>query len=150
MRELRTDKLTKLTAFRGTVTRTSDVRPELQYGAFKCLDCNTIVHGVEQQFKFSPPPCCTNNTCNNRCAGMPSCGRFHASKRKGTAGSWHVCFTCTLGYSTYILARLPLSKADNSPECRNNWTLVREQSIFCDWQRLKVQESVEEVRMHRS
>ncbi len=28
---------------------------------------------------------------------------------------------------------------------RNHWSLVREQSVFCDWQRLKVQEAVEEV-----
>lgn len=31
------------------------------------------------------------------------------------------------------------------PLHRSHWSLVREQSVFCDWQRLKVQEAVEEV-----
>jgi DNA replicative helicase MCM subunit Mcm2 (Cdc46/Mcm family) len=30
--------------------------------------------------------------------------------------------------------------------CRKDWTLLRDDSIFVDWQRLKVQENVEEVR----
>lgn len=45
------------------------------------------------------------------------------------------------------MAMLPLS-ADVQPPVpsfRNHWSLVREQSVFCDWQRLKVQEAVEEV-----
>jgi hypothetical protein len=29
---------------------------------------------------------------------------------------------------------------------RKEWTLLRDDSIFVDWQRLKVQENVEEVR----
>lgn len=29
--------------------------------------------------------------------------------------------------------------------CRKDWTLLRDDSIFVDWQRLKVQENVEEV-----
>ncbi|GLC44375.1 hypothetical protein PLESTB_000476200 [Pleodorina starrii] len=93
MRDLRTSKLGQLTAFSGTVTRSSEVRPELLFGAFKCLDCNTVVRGVPQQFKYSPPILCTNPSCGNK----------------------------------------------------NHWSLVREQSVFCDWQRLKVQEAVEEV-----
>jgi DNA replicative helicase MCM subunit Mcm2 (Cdc46/Mcm family) len=35
-----------------------------------------------------------------------------------------------------------------SHPCRKDWTLLRDDSIFVDWQRLKVQENVEEVR-HR-
>ncbi|PNW85268.1 hypothetical protein CHLRE_03g178650v5 [Chlamydomonas reinhardtii] len=93
MRDLRTSKLGQLTAFAGTVTRTSEVRPELLYGAFKCMECNTIVRGVPQQFKYSPPIMCSNPSCGNK----------------------------------------------------SHWSLVREQSVFCDWQRLKVQEAVEEV-----
>ena len=37
----------------GVVTRTSEVRPELLSGTFKCLDCGTIVKNVEQQFKYT-------------------------------------------------------------------------------------------------
>jgi DNA replicative helicase MCM subunit Mcm2 (Cdc46/Mcm family) len=29
--------------------------------------------------------------------------------------------------------------------CRKDWTLLRDDSIFVDWQHLKVQENVEEV-----
>ncbi|KXZ56847.1 hypothetical protein GPECTOR_1g764 [Gonium pectorale] len=93
MRDLRTSKLGQLTAFAGTVTRSSEVRPELLFGAFKCMECSTVARGVPQQFKYSPPVLCSNPTCGNK----------------------------------------------------NNWSLVREQSVFCDWQRLKVQESTEEV-----
>jgi len=42
-----------LVAITGTVTRTSEVRPELLYGTFRCDDCGTIVKDVEQQFKYT-------------------------------------------------------------------------------------------------
>eukprot|EP00201_Polytomella_parva_P023493 CAMPEP_0175041672 /NCGR_PEP_ID=MMETSP0052_2-20121109/2069_1 /TAXON_ID=51329 ORGANISM="Polytomella parva, Strain SAG 63-3" /NCGR_SAMPLE_ID=MMETSP0052_2 /ASSEMBLY_ACC=CAM_ASM_000194 /LENGTH=735 /DNA_ID=CAMNT_0016304261 /DNA_START=76 /DNA_END=2280 /DNA_ORIENTATION=+ len=93
MRDLRTSKLGRLVSFVGTVTRTSDVKPELAFGAFKCLACGATVRGVEQQFKYSPPVCCSNPTCGNRA----------------------------------------------------DWSLVREESLFYEWQRLRVQEAVEEV-----
>ena len=32
--------------------------------------------------------------------------------------------------------------------CRKEWTLLRDDSIFVDWQRLKVQENVDEVSLH--
>ena len=41
------------------VTRTdrlapfSQVRPELLFGTFKCLECSHVVHSIEQQFKFT-------------------------------------------------------------------------------------------------
>lgn len=93
LRDLKVEKIGKLVAFNGTITRTSEVRPELYLGAFRCLDCNTVVRGVEQQFKYSPPVICTNPTCGNR----------------------------------------------------KNWTLVREDCVFVDWQRIKVQENADEV-----
>jgi DNA replication licensing factor MCM6 len=37
----------------GVVTRTSEVRPELLQGTFKCLDCGNVVKNVEQQFKYT-------------------------------------------------------------------------------------------------
>lgn len=37
----------RLVSFIGTVTRGTDVRPELISGAFKCMMCNTIIKGVE-------------------------------------------------------------------------------------------------------
>ncbi|MEW5303285.1 MAG: hypothetical protein WDW36_005991 [Sanguina aurantia] len=93
MRDLRTEKVGQLVSFCGTVTRTSEVRPELYLGAFKCMECNATVRGVEQQFKYTLPTICSNSTCGNR----------------------------------------------------KSWTLQREESVFVDWQRLKVQEGADEV-----
>ena len=50
----------------GTVTRTSEVRPELFLATFRCLDCGTIARNVEQQFKFTQPLICKGNACGNR------------------------------------------------------------------------------------
>ena len=66
MRDLRTQKLGRLSCFMGTVTRSSEVRPELLFGAFKCGQCSAVKRGVPQQFKYSPPAICDNQTCNNR------------------------------------------------------------------------------------
>ena len=53
IRELRMDKIGRLTSISGTVTRTSEVRPELLYGSFICEVCNGLVHDIEQQFKYT-------------------------------------------------------------------------------------------------
>lgn len=56
---MRTDKIGKLASISGTVTRTSEVRPELIFGSFVCLECKGVVRDVEQQFKYtevSPSP----------------------------------------------------------------------------------------------
>ncbi|KAK3241271.1 MCM DNA helicase complex subunit mcm6 [Cymbomonas tetramitiformis] len=66
LRELRTEKIGHLVSFSGTVTRSSEVRPELLYGAFRCMACGAEVKDVEQQFKFTQPTICPNSTCQNR------------------------------------------------------------------------------------
>ena len=43
----------QLISISGAVTRTSIVRPELLYGTFQCEDCKTILHDIEQQFKYT-------------------------------------------------------------------------------------------------
>ena len=68
MRGLRTERIGQLSAFCGTVTRVSKVRPELVMASFKCGQCGTINHGIEQQFKFTYPTSCSNATCGNRTA----------------------------------------------------------------------------------
>lgn len=55
-----------LACITGTVTRTSEVRPELLFGTFRCLDCGSIVRDVEQEFKYTEPATCLQPTCNNR------------------------------------------------------------------------------------
>ncbi|KAJ8296376.1 DNA replication licensing factor mcm6 [Rhodotorula toruloides] len=56
IRDMRTDKIGKLSSISGTVTRTSEVRPELTFGTFTCLVC----HGM--------PSMCPNISCSNRSA----------------------------------------------------------------------------------
>ncbi|CAA6671505.1 unnamed protein product [Spirodela intermedia] len=93
LRELTTSEIGKLISVMGVVTRTSEVRPELLSGTFKCLDCGTVVKNVEQQFKYTEPIICTNATCSNR----------------------------------------------------SNWALLRQESKFADWQRVRVQETSKEI-----
>lgn len=35
------------------VTRTHPVHPELVSGTFTCLDCQTVIKNVQQQFKYT-------------------------------------------------------------------------------------------------
>ncbi|KAI8076810.1 MCM2/3/5 family-domain-containing protein [Halteromyces radiatus] len=66
VRELRTDKIGQLITISGTVTRTTEVRPELLYGSFTCPQCNAVVNDVEQQFKYTEPSMCPGIQCFNR------------------------------------------------------------------------------------
>lgn len=68
IRDLRTDKIGTLMSISGTVTRTSEVRPELLFGSFICEVCGGLVNEIEQQFKYTEPSLCPNPTCNNRSA----------------------------------------------------------------------------------
>ncbi|KAF9241885.1 MCM2/3/5 family-domain-containing protein [Melanogaster broomeanus] len=68
IRDLRTDKIGTLMSISGTVTRTSEVRPELLYGSFICEVCGGLVNEIEQQFKYTEPILCPNPTCGNRIA----------------------------------------------------------------------------------
>lgn len=53
IRELKTERIGTLMSVSGTVTRTSEVRPELLYGSFICELCKAIVDDIEQQFKYT-------------------------------------------------------------------------------------------------
>ena len=66
IRSLHTDKVGRLIAISGTVTRTSEVRPELLYGTFTCVECKSSVRDVEQQFRYTEPVMCRNPMCQNR------------------------------------------------------------------------------------
>ncbi|XP_073018349.1 DNA replication licensing factor MCM6-like [Primulina eburnea] len=93
LREMTTAEIGKLVSVSGVVTRTSEVRPELLQGTFKCLDCGNVVKNVEQQFKYSEPIICMNATCHNR----------------------------------------------------SKWALLRQESKFADWQRVRMQETSQEI-----
>lgn len=53
IRDLRTDRIGRLMSISGTVTRTSEVRPELLFGSFICEVCGGLVNEIEQQFKYT-------------------------------------------------------------------------------------------------
>ncbi|KAF5393188.1 hypothetical protein D9757_001235 [Collybiopsis confluens] len=55
-----------LMSISGTVTRTSEVRPELLFGSYICEVCKALVNDIEQQFKYTEPALCPNPTCGNR------------------------------------------------------------------------------------
>lgn len=95
LRELNSSCVGRLVVAKGTVTRTSDVRPELLYGCFTCLKCGLTKTDVEQQLRYTTPTICANKQCNN----------------------------------SSLVA----------------WNLEIEQSTFSDWQRIRVQESPDEI-----
>ena len=66
IRQLRTGSIGKLLSISGTVTRTSEVRPELYLATFICEGCRTVIPNVEQTFRYTEPTQCTNLTCGNR------------------------------------------------------------------------------------
>merc|ERR1712142_23575 len=66
VRELTANKMGTLLKISGQVVRTHPVHPELVSGTFTCLDCQTVVKDVEQQFKFTQPSVCRNPQCANR------------------------------------------------------------------------------------
>jgi DNA replication licensing factor MCM6 len=66
VRHLRTDQIGRLAAISGTVTRTSDVRPELLVGCFRCNKCGLLAESVAQQYHFTRPLLCRNPRCQNR------------------------------------------------------------------------------------
>ncbi|XP_071550346.1 zygotic DNA replication licensing factor mcm6-B [Panulirus ornatus] len=75
IRELTTQKIGTLVRISGQVVRTHPVHPELVAGTFVCLDCQTVIKDVEQQFKFTQPTICRNPVCSNR-------GRFMLDTNK--------------------------------------------------------------------
>ncbi|KAF4584228.1 putative replication licensing factor [Ophiocordyceps camponoti-floridani] len=66
VRSLRAANIGQLLSISGTVTRTSEVRPELSLATFVCEDCRAIVPNVEQTFRYTEPTQCPNGICANR------------------------------------------------------------------------------------
>lgn len=93
IRHLRTNQVGHLLSISGTVTRTSEVRPELSIATFICENCNTVVNNVEQAFRYTEPTQCPNMTCMNR----------------------------------------------------TGWRLDVRQSVFVDWQKVRIQENSSEI-----
>ncbi|GBM65068.1 DNA replication licensing factor Mcm6 [Araneus ventricosus] len=66
IRELTASKIGTLLRISGQVVRTHPVHPELVSGTFTCLDCQTVIKDVDQQFRYTLPTICRNEVCNNR------------------------------------------------------------------------------------
>ncbi|KAG4301970.1 hypothetical protein PCANB_002129 [Pneumocystis canis] len=66
IRDLRSDRIGKLMSISGTVTRTSEVRPELSRATFICEACRAVVTEVEQVFRYTEPSQCPNEICRNQ------------------------------------------------------------------------------------
>lgn len=66
IRELSTARVGTLLRISGQVVRTHPVHPELVSGTFLCLDCQSVIKDVEQQFKYTQPAICKNPVCANR------------------------------------------------------------------------------------
>ncbi|OCK83672.1 MCM-domain-containing protein [Lepidopterella palustris CBS 459.81] len=66
IRQLRTASIGRLMSISGTVTRTSEVRPELSLATFICEVCNAVVPNIEQTFRYTEPTQCPNQVCGNR------------------------------------------------------------------------------------
>ena len=48
IRELKTNIIGYLVAITGTITKSTEVRPELLVGTFECKLCGYIIRGIEQ------------------------------------------------------------------------------------------------------
>ena len=60
---MKTLSLGKILSIQGTVTRTTEVKPELQIGSFMCKACMQLTQGIEQQYKYTEPIRCENDRC---------------------------------------------------------------------------------------
>ena len=96
--------------------------------SFQCPQCQTSIPNVEQQFKYTQPVICNgnNHTCGNR--------RAASSLKRGPLQS----LTDQQGPASVV-------RGLNRLMCRINFTLKRDESSFVDWQKVKVQESADEV-----
>jgi len=65
IRDIRAQFIGQMFCITGTITRTSDVRPELIKGSFKCKVCGTEIPNVSQNFQFTEPTVCPSKACNN-------------------------------------------------------------------------------------
>jgi len=71
----------KLISVTGTVTKCTDVRPELLIGRFLCKKCGNLVDDVDQQFSYQTPKKCNHEKCDNRT-------NFELDEFKSKFGDW--------------------------------------------------------------
>lgn len=84
VRSLRSNNIGQLLSMSGTVTRTSEVRPELHLATFLCEACRSVIENVEQTYRYTEPTQCPNQTCQNRFA-------WQLDIRRSTFIDWQKC-----------------------------------------------------------
>jgi DNA replication licensing factor MCM6 len=55
-----------LLAWKGTVTRTTEVRPELALATYRCGLCGELQRNVQQNFVMTYPSICSAAACGNK------------------------------------------------------------------------------------
>ena len=63
VRQLKTTTIGQLVTLSGTITRTSEVRPELLFGTFRCTKCGLLAENILQQYYYTRPMKCRNPRC---------------------------------------------------------------------------------------
>ena len=66
IREMKSNKIGKLICMMGTITKTTEVRPELLWATFNCQMCGSKIKDIEQQFRYTEPKVCSNRNCTNK------------------------------------------------------------------------------------
>ena len=66
IRDMKSNKIGRLIAIKGTVTKATEVRPELLVGSFTCQLCCAKSGPLDQQFVYTLPKSCINRSCTNK------------------------------------------------------------------------------------
>ncbi|KAG7351706.1 replicative DNA helicase [Nitzschia inconspicua] len=85
IRQLRMDLVGTLVSLQGTITRTSEVRPELMVGAFRCTMCGLMAEKVPQNFSYTKPVKCRNPRCDKQ---HPSNSKFLLEDNRSEFVDW--------------------------------------------------------------
>ena len=75
--------LCRLVTICGTVTRTTDIKPELLVATWKCNECRREITGIAQEFKVTTPTKCPTKHCGNT-----SNWKLLAESRSTRWGDW--------------------------------------------------------------
>ena len=65
VRDMRMELIGRLGSFCGTITRTSEVRPELISATFRCEKCGLVSPPIRQEYHYTRPALCKNPRCDN-------------------------------------------------------------------------------------
>jgi DNA replication licensing factor MCM6 len=138
IRAMNTDKIGRLLSISGTVTRTTEVRPELMYGHFLCkssdLLLDLIVTSAESIAAINDRRASFVGTLSTLPHMLPS---LRATGKK--CGAAHPAVEQQFQYTEPQICK--------NPQCKSvgDFQILMDKSVFVDWQRLRVQENADEI-----